>query len=107
MLAGLRPHPNIVRLLGICYEPPALVMELCGRDSLYDLLRRARRDPAVGRNLTWERRVRMVGVGRYGIAGKGGVKGGGDGWWVHAWGRLGSGPSSGDTSCGQVACCKV
>ncbi|GAB4818318.1 hypothetical protein N2152v2_005364 [Parachlorella kessleri] len=60
VLAGLRPHPNIVRLLGICYEPPALVMELCGRDSLYDLLRRARRDPAVGRNLTWERRVRML-----------------------------------------------
>lgn len=38
VLSGLRAHPNIVRFLGACEEPPAIVMELAGRSSLYDLL---------------------------------------------------------------------
>lgn len=59
-MACLRNHPNIVRFLGVCFDPPAIVMELCGRESLLDLLSKATRDPATARLLSWQRRVDMV-----------------------------------------------
>lgn len=33
-------HPNVSRIVGICQWPPALVLELAGRGSLWDFLRR-------------------------------------------------------------------
>lgn len=33
-------HPNISRIVGICQWPPALVLELAGKGSLWDFLRR-------------------------------------------------------------------
>ena len=52
-----------LRFLGVCFEPPAIVMELCGKDSLYDLLAKARNDPETARQLTWQRRIGMVRAG--------------------------------------------
>lgn len=36
-------HPNVSRIVGICQWPPALVLELAGRGSLWDFLRRHRK----------------------------------------------------------------
>ncbi|KAI8472913.1 MAG: hypothetical protein J3K34DRAFT_502100 [Monoraphidium minutum] len=59
ILANLR-HPNVVMFLGVCLRPPCVVTEYCSLGSLYDVLRRARRDAAFGARLTWTRRLLMA-----------------------------------------------
>lgn len=41
-------HPNIVLYLGVCADPPAVLMEYCSRLSLDHLLAQGRRNPKVG-----------------------------------------------------------
>ncbi|PRW60009.1 GTP-binding nuclear Ran [Chlorella sorokiniana] len=59
LMASLR-HPNIVSFIGLCRRPPALITEYCALGGLNDLLARARRDPAIGAQLTWPRRLNMA-----------------------------------------------
>ena len=59
LLASIR-HPHIVGFIGMCMEPPCVVIEHCSRGSLYKLLERAKSDPALAAELTWSRRLRMV-----------------------------------------------
>ncbi len=53
-------HPNVLGILGVCISPPALVNEYCTRGSLYDVMREARASPALGRQLGWQRRLKLV-----------------------------------------------
>lgn len=46
---------------GICRSPPAIVTEWCANGSLAELLHRALCDPGVAAELTWPRRLAMVG----------------------------------------------
>lgn len=53
-------HPNIVRFLGACTrneKQPALLLELCERGSLYDVIRRARSGAGT---LEWPMRLRYA-----------------------------------------------
>ncbi|KAK3252561.1 hypothetical protein CYMTET_38155 [Cymbomonas tetramitiformis] len=53
-------HPNIVRFLGACTrneKQPALLLELCERGSLYDLIRRARSGAGT---FEWSTRLRYA-----------------------------------------------
>lgn len=59
-MSGLR-HPHIVTMYGVCYSPPIVVMELCGKDSLATVLAKGLMDPAAAAQLTWTLRVNMVG----------------------------------------------
>ena len=103
-MASLR-HTNVVALLGLCRQPPALITgrgrvatagstgellarrcgpasahalqaacraslhhpplaaEYCARGGLDEVLAQARKDPAVGAQLTWARRLQLVGPG--------------------------------------------
>ena len=51
-------HPNIVMLLGVTTDPPAIVQEYCGRGSLYGVLRRHAAPGAPP--LAWRVRLQMV-----------------------------------------------
>ncbi len=53
-------HPNVILFMGICPEPFCIVTEYCSRGSLYDLLRSARNDPALARELSWPRRLSLA-----------------------------------------------
>eukprot|EP00887_Chlorella_sp_A99_P002763 scaffold6.g2763.t1 len=53
LMATIR-HPNCIMYLGACLEPPCLVMELCSKGSLLEVLRKSR-----GR-LAWSRCVSMA-----------------------------------------------
>jgi len=53
-------HPNIILFMGMCLKPPCIVTEYCNRGSLYDLLRDARRVPALAAQLSWSRRLSMA-----------------------------------------------
>ena len=59
-MASLR-HTSIVSFYAVCPAPPMIVMELCGRNSLDKLLQAARADPALAAELTWARRLGIVG----------------------------------------------
>ncbi|GBF95597.1 hypothetical protein Rsub_08578 [Raphidocelis subcapitata] len=59
ILVNLR-HPNVVLFLGVCLRPPCVVTEFCALGSLYDVLRKARREPAFAARLTWPRRLLMA-----------------------------------------------
>ncbi|KAK9837125.1 hypothetical protein WJX81_004755 [Elliptochloris bilobata] len=59
MIASLR-HPNIVLFMGVCTDPPLIIMEHCQRGSLYDVLKQASEVPAASMALTWSRRLRMM-----------------------------------------------
>ena len=59
VMASLR-HPNVVLLVGFCFEPPCLALEYCARGSVFSILQRAGTDPATASWLTWERRVKMA-----------------------------------------------
>ncbi|KAK3289357.1 hypothetical protein CYMTET_3208 [Cymbomonas tetramitiformis] len=52
-------HPNIVRFLGACTKnkAPALLLELCERGSLYDIITRAKKN---GGGLDWSVRLRYA-----------------------------------------------
>jgi len=51
-------HPNIVLLLGVTLEPPAIVQEYCSRGSLYGVLRR--HGAAGAPPLAWRVRLQMA-----------------------------------------------
>ena len=53
-------HPNVVLLMGLCLNPPCLITEFCPRGSLYDVLRKARRDPTFEQQFDWCRRLNMI-----------------------------------------------
>ena len=53
-------HPQVIRFLGICRDPPCIITEFCARGSLCDLLASARSDPEVAAQLTWRRRLAMA-----------------------------------------------
>ncbi|KAL4439870.1 hypothetical protein ABPG75_002871 [Micractinium tetrahymenae] len=59
VMAAIR-HPNVVRLMGVCSYPPAVVTEFCARGSLESVLCEARRDAAGAAQLTWRRRLGMA-----------------------------------------------
>lgn len=50
-------HPNVILFMGLCPEPPCVVTEYCSKGSLYDLLKAAKEDPAIARQLHWSRRL--------------------------------------------------
>ncbi len=58
-MAALR-HPNIVLFMGMVIDPPCLVSEWCARGSLYDVLAKARKSPALAPTLDWTRRLNMA-----------------------------------------------
>lgn len=53
-------HPNVVMFMGLCLEPPCIVTEFCARGSLYDVLKKARGNPAFAQQLDWSRRISMA-----------------------------------------------
>lgn len=59
IMAALR-HPNILLFMGMVIEPPCLVSEWCARGSLYDVLTKARKSPALAPALDWTRRLNMA-----------------------------------------------
>ena len=58
-MAALR-HPNIVLFMGVCLDPPCVVSEWCARGSLFDVLQKARKNPALAPQLDWTRRLNMA-----------------------------------------------
>lgn len=44
----------------MCVDPPCLVSEWCLRGSVYDILAKAAKHPAVAAQLTWHRRISMA-----------------------------------------------
>ena len=58
IMAALR-HPNCVQYLGCCLDPPSLVMEYCSRKSVDTILKEARNDPKVAKQLDW---VHLLGI---------------------------------------------
>lgn len=64
LLHKRRPtHLTRIPFAGLCLLPPALITEYCARVSLFDCLRAASTDPAIAAQLTWQRRLAMVGGG--------------------------------------------
>lgn len=61
-LATAVRHPNLVSVLGMVHSPPCIVTEYCSRGSLTDVLQAAAADPKLAAQLTWPRRLQMVGV---------------------------------------------
>ena len=59
VMALLR-HPNVLSFLGVCPMPPCVVTEYCSRGSLADILRAAKKSPALAAKLDWARRLNMV-----------------------------------------------
>ncbi|KAL4419069.1 hypothetical protein ABPG77_010348 [Micractinium sp. CCAP 211/92] len=59
VMAAIR-HPNVVRLMGVCSYPPAVVTEFCARGSLDCVLAEARRCAAAAAQLTWRRRLGLA-----------------------------------------------
>jgi len=59
LMASLR-HPNVVQFLGVCTFPPCIVTEYCDRGSLTDVLKKAKADPTVAKEVTWPRRLTMA-----------------------------------------------
>eukprot|EP00198_Chlamydomonas_reinhardtii_P004200 XP_001693536.1 predicted protein [Chlamydomonas reinhardtii] len=54
-------HPNIMRFLAMCLEPPLIVMQYYPHGSLFDLLARAHRGSAkAARELSWGKRLDML-----------------------------------------------
>lgn len=59
VMAAIR-HPNVVLFMGVCLEPACMVTEWCSRGSVYDILVKARKNPALGAQLDWPRRLSMA-----------------------------------------------
>ncbi|GAB4816196.1 hypothetical protein N2152v2_003242 [Parachlorella kessleri] len=59
IMSSLR-HPNITLYLGVCPEPPCLLMEYCSRKSVDSILRAAQDEPKAARHLTWARLLSMA-----------------------------------------------
>jgi hypothetical protein len=58
-MAALR-HPHVLQFLGIVILPPCVVSEYCSRGSLCNLLNAAKTSPVLQKQLTWQRRLKMV-----------------------------------------------
>lgn len=52
--------PHVVLFMGVCLDPLACVTEYCAQGSLFDVLRRARKQPEAAARLTWKRRLNMA-----------------------------------------------
>ncbi|KXZ50837.1 hypothetical protein GPECTOR_15g523 [Gonium pectorale] len=60
-LAQLSQHPNIVRFVGLCLEPPLIVTEYYPRGNLHELLLKAAvGDPLATTALSWHSRLSML-----------------------------------------------
>ncbi|GFR45345.1 hypothetical protein Agub_g6714 [Astrephomene gubernaculifera] len=60
-LMDLGQHPNIIRFVGVCAEPPRIVTEYYKMGSLYHLLKEARQGNMRTREkLTWAKRLIML-----------------------------------------------
>ncbi len=84
-------HPSVLWYLGMCTEPPALVLEYCARGSLYDILRKAKTSPDLAAEIKpWPRRLSLVCGWVGGVGWRGGI------WLFVAlpswWQRSGPGP---------------
>ncbi|KAL4458802.1 hypothetical protein ABPG75_013667 [Micractinium tetrahymenae] len=53
-------HRNCVRLYGVCPEPAALITEYCEQGSIADVLKKAKAQPDVAKQLSWPRRLSMA-----------------------------------------------
>jgi hypothetical protein len=58
-MAALR-HPHVLTFVGVCTQPMCLLSEYCSRGSLYDILRDAKSSLVFTKELTWERRLKLV-----------------------------------------------
>lgn len=59
IMVNLR-HPNVTQYLGICMEPPCLLMEYCSRRSVDSVIKTAVADPKAARQLSWARLLSMA-----------------------------------------------
>ncbi|KAK9807281.1 hypothetical protein WJX73_007482 [Symbiochloris irregularis] len=59
VMASIR-HPNVVLFMGVCLQPACLVTEWCSRGSVYDILAKARKNPALAAQLEWPRRLAIA-----------------------------------------------
>lgn len=60
-LIDVSQHPNIVRFIGVCLDPPRIVLEYYPLGSLFTILLKARQgDHNVIRQLSWARRLQML-----------------------------------------------
>ncbi|KAK2077818.1 hypothetical protein QBZ16_004666 [Prototheca wickerhamii] len=59
IMARLR-HPNCCQYLGICLDPPSLLMEYCAQRSVDTVLASARHDVRVAASLSWARLLSMA-----------------------------------------------
>jgi hypothetical protein len=53
-------HPHVLSFVAVCTRPPSLVSEYCSRGSLYDILREAKCLRMLQKELSWERRLKLV-----------------------------------------------
>ncbi|GLC35543.1 hypothetical protein PLESTB_000196300 [Pleodorina starrii] len=58
-LLGSLSHPNIVRFLAMCVEPPCIVMQYYSHGSLFNMLRNAAKGRAA-KEMTWSKRLEML-----------------------------------------------
>jgi hypothetical protein len=59
VLASLH-HPNVVLFMGVILSPPCVVTEFCPMRSMFDVLERAWKEPALAKRLNWPRRLLMA-----------------------------------------------
>jgi serine/threonine protein kinase len=59
LLASIR-HPNVIQFLGMCSEPLCMVTEFCDQGSVFDAIRRCKKDPSLATEFTWNRRLNML-----------------------------------------------
>ena len=86
---GCLSHPNIMRFMAVCLDPPMIVMQYYPHGSLFDLLRKARGgNQRCIKELQWNKRLEMLkvrtqqgGQGGGGRGGRGGRIWGGVGGW--------------------------
>ncbi|GAB4815800.1 hypothetical protein N2152v2_002846 [Parachlorella kessleri] len=59
IMSSLR-HPNVTQYLGVCLDPPCLLMEYCSRKSVDAILQAAHDNPLLARQLTWARLLHVA-----------------------------------------------
>jgi len=53
-------HPNIVNIMAVCDDPPFVVMQYYEEGSLYDVLKRCRREERVAARFSWMKRLAVA-----------------------------------------------
>jgi len=53
-------HPNIVNIMAVCDDPPFVVMQYYEEGSLYDVLKRCRREERVAARFSWLKRLSVA-----------------------------------------------